>query len=573
MTAPTGNGVPISTLSPKYLHSNSTSHAGPFSAIAELIDNAYDPDVCARQIWIDVPFLRGQQILSFMDNGNGLDFKTMHKMLSFGYSDKSPVKGRKPIGMYGNGFKSGAMRLGRDAIVFSKSKSTSCVGMLSQTYLEDTQAEHIAVPIVCFEGSEPNLSIREDQRVSLEAILKYSPFRTEEELFTEIRAITSPGTNTKTGTRIIIWNLRRTSVGSTELDFQTERYDIQFPSDFPESTDDSIQQAGRVASHIPKSSYSLRAYCSLLYLKPRMQILLRGTKVDSRLIAKSLAYTKKDFYKPAFLNKKISITFGYNTESKHQYGFMMYHKNRLIKAYERVGCQLKTNYQGVGVIGIIECGEFLEPTHNKQSFNETDKYRRTMINLGIKLDDYWKEMSHRRQEKHPSDTTPVEDTVKLPDQTWVRCEDCLKWRKVPDGFKTKASDKWTCSLNPDPEFRDCDVEEELEDSEDEQSGYKKTYKQSKKPNQKKQREQKQKEQVRLVVVAKEKEDPKLQLEEMTPSKASPSHTNTGRNRSESPQEGAATASPYQLRSSIPQVDCSSPRSSWESVDVSPPPKG
>lgn len=84
---------------------------------------------------------------------------------------------------------------------------------------------------------------------------------------------------------------------------------------------------------------------------------------------------------------------------------MMYHKNRLIKAYERVGCQLKVsldcfkrvclfhmyaevsesyhvlniyllqaNNMGVGVIGVIEC-DFLDPTHNKQSFMETDKYR------------------------------------------------------------------------------------------------------------------------------------------------------------------------------------------------------
>lgn len=42
-----------------------------------------------------------------------------------------------------------------------------------------------------------------------------------------------------------------------------------------------------------------------------------------------------------FQNKRVSITFGYNTKSKDQYGVMMYHKNRLIKAYERVGCQLK----------------------------------------------------------------------------------------------------------------------------------------------------------------------------------------------------------------------------------------
>ncbi len=75
---------------------------------------------------------------------------------SFGYSDKIAVNGQKPIGMYGNGFKSGAMRLGKDAIVFSKSKSTSCVGMLSQTYLAEIGATQIIVPIARFEQTETN---------------------------------------------------------------------------------------------------------------------------------------------------------------------------------------------------------------------------------------------------------------------------------------------------------------------------------------------------------------------------------------------------------------------------------
>ena len=35
------------------------------------------------------------------------------------------------------------------------------------------------------------------------------------------------------------------------------------------------------------------------------------------------------------------MTFGLNLKNKDQYGIMMYHRNRLIKAYEKVGCQLK----------------------------------------------------------------------------------------------------------------------------------------------------------------------------------------------------------------------------------------
>uniref|UniRef100_A0A3Q3MKG0 Uncharacterized protein n=1 Tax=Mastacembelus armatus TaxID=205130 RepID=A0A3Q3MKG0_9TELE len=146
-------------LCPKFLHTNSTSHTWPFSAIAELIDNAYDPDVSAKQFWIDKTVVKDQDCLTFMDNGYGLDLRTMHKMLSFGYSDKTAVNGVQPIGIYGNGFKSGSMRLGKDAIVFSKSKSTSCVGMLSQTYLEKIGAEQIIVPIVCFDQTKSDKHI------------------------------------------------------------------------------------------------------------------------------------------------------------------------------------------------------------------------------------------------------------------------------------------------------------------------------------------------------------------------------------------------------------------------------
>ena len=80
---------------------------------------------------------------------------------------------------------------------------------------------------------------------------------------------------------------------------------------------------------------------------------------------------------------------------------MMYHKNRLIKAYHRVGCQLKVSVcdifisafllflilqlgcmcssqtkhrKSIGVIGVIECN-YLQPTHNKQDFDDTIVYR------------------------------------------------------------------------------------------------------------------------------------------------------------------------------------------------------
>ncbi|XP_041663742.1 MORC family CW-type zinc finger protein 3a [Cheilinus undulatus] len=517
MAAQADRGVPLSTLCPKFLHTNSTSHTWPFSAIAELIDNAYDPDVSAKHFWIDKTVVQGQECLSFMDSGNGLNLETIHKMLSFGYSDKTALKGVKPIGMYGNGFKSGAMRLGKDAIVFSKSKTTSCVGMLSQTYLKEIDAKQIIVPIVCFQQSQTkSFRVAEEQHASLTDILKYSPFKTQEELLKEIETISSSFSESKTGTRIIIWNLRGTSTETTEFDFETDRYDIRIPTDFYEEMNETAQP-GRIASHIPESFYSLRAYCRILYLKPRMQIIIRGVKVKSQLIEKSLAFVRKDLYKPTFLNSKpIRITFGYNTKSKDQYGVMMYHKNRLIKAYERVGCQLKANNKGVGVIGVIECGLFLEPTHNKQSFNETDKYRKTMTNLGIKLEEYWQEIRHRRQTEDPNNNIPVEDTTKKPDQNWVQCDDCMKWRKLPDGIDpSKLPDKWSCHLNPDPQYRSCKMQEEAEDSDDDMPAYRKTYKQQERVLKKNQEmRRKREEELRLAELAKQNQALQRQKEDL-----------------------------------------------------------
>ncbi|XP_046902619.1 MORC family CW-type zinc finger protein 3a isoform X2 [Hypomesus transpacificus] len=495
-------GVPLSALCPKYLHSNSTSHTRPFSAMAELIDNAYDPDVNAKQFWIDKMQINNEDCLIFMDNGNGLDYDKMHKMLSFGYSDKTASHGREPIGIYGNGFKSGSMRLGRDALVLSKSQDAVCVGLLSQSYLEAIKATQIQVPIVSFQCSSHNsdrslewdqLRPCEDHRASLKDILTYSLLKTEDQLVTELRAIVSTWSTGATGTRIILWNLRRTSSGETEYDL-TDRYDIKIPYDVYTSFTEEGKRPVPHANSVPDTDLSLRAYCAILYLKPRMQVIIQGQKVKNQLISKSLAYVCKDQYKPNFLpGKRIPITFGYNTKSKDQYGIMMYHKNRLIKAYERVGCQNQANNKGVGVIGVIECN-FLKPTHNKQDFDNEDSYRKTMKILGTKLEDYWKEINHKRLTKDPNNKEAVEDIEKRPDQNWVQCNKCLKWRKLPDGIDCdRLPDEWYCLNNPDPQYRNCAVDQEIEDSDDEQP-YQKTYKlQEKKLLEEKERKKKEEE--------------------------------------------------------------------------------
>jgi hypothetical protein len=72
----------------------------------------------------------------------------MYFICSFGYCEKIAVGSHQPIGHYGNRFKSGSMRLGQDALVFTRKEHTMSVGLLSQTYLKNIKAETVLVPIV-----------------------------------------------------------------------------------------------------------------------------------------------------------------------------------------------------------------------------------------------------------------------------------------------------------------------------------------------------------------------------------------------------------------------------------------
>ncbi|XP_053352825.1 uncharacterized protein LOC128524327 isoform X1 [Clarias gariepinus] len=393
-------GIPLSLIAPRFLHSNSTSHTWPFSAIAELIDNAYDPDVSAKQFWINKSNIKHQDCLTFTDNGKGMDYEKMHKMLSFGFSDKQTLRGHAPVGLYGNGFKSGSMRLGKDAIVFSKKDNTMCVGFLSQTYLENIKAQNVIVPIAMFTKTGQNVSAVAEHADSLNEILRHSMFNTEEELLSEFGIIAS------SGTRIIIWNLVKRSPKELEFDFIKD--DIRIPIDMYKGSREEYRRQAWGDMPVPESEYSLREYCSILYLNPRMDIILQGLKVEIQAITETLSNIYQYTYKPACLKKEITVNIGINTKSKEHYGLMMYHNNRLIKAYERVPCQRKANCIGVRVIGVIECN-YLTPIHNKQDFDSTEEYRNTLIGVGKKVEKYSHEFKYLIEQKTDC-TKPFQDT-------------------------------------------------------------------------------------------------------------------------------------------------------------------
>ncbi|XP_037316661.2 MORC family CW-type zinc finger protein 3 [Pungitius pungitius] len=463
------HGIRLSSMSPSFLNSNSTSHTWPFSAVAELIDNASDPGVTAKQIWIDVVDEDGHLCLTFTDNGSGMTPNKLHKMLSFGFTEKGSGKAsQQAIGVYGNGFKSGSMRLGRDALIFTKNGGCQSVGMLSQTYLQNIKAQAVIVPIVPFNQQTKSLVVTEDSEASLAAILQHSLITSQEQIHSHFDSILS-----KKGTKILIWNIRRAKDGKPEVDFETDVSDFRLPEIHNEELKKCLRTFGspRAKHDIPDIHYSLKAYLSILYLKPRTQIILRGKKIPVKLVSKRLKHIEHDVYKPHFSKEKVKVTFGLNPKNKDHYGIMMYHRNRLIKAYEKVGCQLKASGQraGVGVIGIIECN-FLKPAHNKQDFEYTKEYRLTLGALGLKLNDYWREVEDKKAREREFQAVERDENEDQPDAEegpmWLQCEDCLQWRKVPANYYNVAPENWNCSQNPNLDYRSCSLPEEAEDSDE-----------------------------------------------------------------------------------------------------------
>ncbi|KAL3685430.1 hypothetical protein R1sor_003452 [Riccia sorocarpa] len=423
------------TTHPKFLHSNSTSHRWVFGAIAELIDNAIDPDVNASQFCIDMKEFNGEPCLVFMDNGSGLVPEKVHKMLSFGHSKKQMTPGDRSIGKHGNGFKSGTMRLGKDVLVLTKCADSMTAGFLSQTFLADTKAEDILIP-------------------------QYSIFPDEESLLAQLDAIPN------TGAILIISNLRRHE-GVLELDFDTDPHDIRISSDIASAPYFQQLRPSQPNSTVVPMDYSLRAYLSILYKIPRMQIFIRDKKVKTKRIAGLLSQRETEIYKPYGVAESIKIELGFNTENKNLYGMMLYHRNRLIKAYMRVGMQLEENERGMGVIGLVEA-DFLQPTHNKQDFDDTTAYRRLLKKLADVLAEYWWEKKERvtalllQQEgrRKGSAGAHAED---VPDINWVQCDNptCLKWRVLPPGTAVeKLPDIWYCEYHPDPKYRRHDEPEQ-----------------------------------------------------------------------------------------------------------------
>ncbi|KAJ6840004.1 putative protein MICRORCHIDIA 1 [Iris pallida] len=364
---------------PKFLHSNATSHKWAFGAIAELLDNAVD-EICNGATFVMVDKIINPRdngaILLFRDDGGGMDPEGIRRCMSLGFSTK---KSKKTIGQYGNGFKTSTMRLGADAIVFTRanrgSSVTQSIGLLSYTFLRRTMKDDIIVPMVDFQNHGASAvpltySSQDDWDDSLKTILEWSPFSSKEDILHQFEDIGPHGT------KVLIYNLWMNDDGLLELDFDDNDEDILL-RDQENTGGFSRFHKEIVQTHISYTlRYSLRAYASILYLRKfsNFQIILRGKPVEQIKIAEELKFIKVVTYKPqlAMGTEDVSVrtTIGFAKEAPVLgiFGINVYHKNRLIMPFWKV--LQEGSSRGRCVVGVLEAN-FIEPAHDKQDFERT----------------------------------------------------------------------------------------------------------------------------------------------------------------------------------------------------------
>ncbi|XP_077378143.1 ATPase MORC2 isoform X2 [Festucalex cinctus] len=439
----------------EYLHTNSTTHEFLFGALAELVDNSRDANATRIDIYTEKrPDLRGGYMLCFLDDGTGMEPNEATHVIQFGKSSKRSPDSTQ-IGQYGNGLKSGSMRIGKDFILFTKKGNSLTCLFLSRTFHEEEGLDEVIVPLPSWDliTKEPLTSDREKYTIETELIFKYSPFKSVQELMEQFSKIES-----SSGTLVIIYNLKLMDNREPELDVETDHQDILM--------------AGILAEGVKPERRSFRAYAAVLYIDPRMRIFIQGHKVrtkrlscclykprvykysstrfktraeqevkkadhlakiaeekareaeskrlameanlgedvskDSRTILRKAQDSAMMLRRDADMKKRIleskqkalkepkelNFIFGVNIEQRDLDGMFVYNCSRLIKMYEKTGPQLDGGMACGGVVGVVDVPYLvLEPTHNKQDFADAKEYRHLLKSMGEHLAQYWKDTS------------------------------------------------------------------------------------------------------------------------------------------------------------------------------------
>uniref|UniRef100_A0A5F9C4Z9 MORC family CW-type zinc finger 2 n=1 Tax=Oryctolagus cuniculus TaxID=9986 RepID=A0A5F9C4Z9_RABIT len=422
-------------------------------------------------------------------------------VIQFGKSAKRTPESTQ-IGQYGNGLKSGSMRIGKDFILFTKKEDTMTCLFLSRTFHEEEGIDEVIVPLPTWNSRtrEPVTDNVEKFAIETELIYKYSPFRTEEEVMSQFMKI--PGDS---GTLVIIFNLKLMDNGEPELDIISNPRDIQMAETSPEGTKPERR--------------SFRAYAAVLYIDPRMRIFIHGHKVQTKRLSCCLykprmyKYTSSRFktraeqeVKKAEHVARIAEEKAREAESKARtlevrLGGDLTRDSRVmlrqvqntaitlrreadvkkrIKDAKQREPQLERGMAAVGLWGLLMCPIWSWSLHTtSRTLRDAKEYRHLLRAMGEHLAQYWKDIAVAQRgiikfwdefgylsanwNQPPSSELRYKRRRAMEIPTTIQCDLCLKWRTLPfqlNSVEKDYPDTWVCSMNPDPEQDRCEASEQ-----------------------------------------------------------------------------------------------------------------
>ncbi|KAK2195338.1 bifunctional Kelch-type beta propeller/Kelch repeat type 2/Histidine kinase-HSP90-like ATPase superfamily [Babesia duncani] len=194
--------------SPDILWAFSSVQRWAFGAIAHLAANGCKESVNATRAiisWDQSP--QGDEyMLSIQDDGNGLDYGAMNRLLKL-FGQAKTVEPTVPY-EYGCGFKMAFGRIASSCVVMSRTHDSIGIGMLSMELMGQCESREMTAPLCMWRLPSKELINKEgsrmvDQRHHQRLLMTYSPFNSATLLAEQINVL---GTNP--GTRILFWNLK-----------------------------------------------------------------------------------------------------------------------------------------------------------------------------------------------------------------------------------------------------------------------------------------------------------------------------------------------------------------------------
>ncbi|GKB88652.1 MORC family CW-type zinc finger protein 2B-like protein isoform X1, partial [Tanacetum coccineum] len=370
-TLPTKNYV---SAHPSYLRTLGQTHSDwLFGAVAELVDNSRDAKATMLDISVDMIYssIAGKEIpmLAVVDDGHGMGHDEILKMVSFGRKQPD-TNDPDYIGRYGVGFKTGTMRLGRDALVLTQTSNSRSIAFFSQSLNEGK--DNIEIPIVSYSRKgqlmdfDTSIQTAASAENNLKSIEEFSPFN---KYFIGEKA--GLFQRNGTGTQIYVWN----------LDEWGSEYALEWVNGMSGGSSfhqgDILIRSRRTRSRLGQMTrqvpidYSLRSYLEVIFLDPRMKIEVQGS-----LVQLVLGHSQPDL-------------------EQGNCGIFLYWHRRLIEAYKRVGSMIHNGEKSHGILGVIDVTGVMDDGNNhvwvhnnKQGFVDCEPYALLEDWLCKKVDEY-----------------------------------------------------------------------------------------------------------------------------------------------------------------------------------------